>query len=200
MSTPLEVEFRENLNRVDNLIEAHRQLEEHDLGAVETRLDVLRAAVVMMHSCLEEIIRNLFLFKLPSGSVETLNKIPFMKHESSHRPKPILLGELSELRGKFIDNIIRESIDAYVNTMNLNNIAQLCECLRMADVGVEKFRSQFSNLEAMMARRHQIAHQMDRADDMELTNGPITSISLGTVESWREALSRFGELLVNEVT
>ncbi|MBK8067444.1 MAG: hypothetical protein IPK27_07385 [Rhodanobacteraceae bacterium] len=197
MSDILSVEFRENLARVDNLLNAYRALKRHSLCEKQTRMDVLRAAVVMMHSSLEEIIRNMFLIRLPGGSVEALNKIPFVGHEATHRPKQILLGDLSRFRGRFIDNIVRDSIDAYVNTMNLNNAVQLCNCLEMVSLSPEPFRNTFQDLDAMMKRRHQIAHQMDRASDLNLTADPIEKINLRIVLAWRAALQSFHRLLLD---
>lgn len=192
-------EFSENMTRVANLIAASKSLVEQGAQAQKPADDVLRAAVVFLHSSLEEIIRNLYLYRLPSAGVDSLNKVPFAAHESSHRVKNILLGELLEYQGQFVENVIRESINQYVNTLNINNANQLIDCLKLAKVPHEPFRQFFEPLNSLMKRRHQIVHQMDRSNELDPLASPITSIEVKTVDGWRENLELFAKALFEAV-
>lgn len=188
-------EFQQNITRVDSLIVAYEKLITQSAEEAEVTNDVLRAAVVFLHSCLEEIIRNLYLYNLPNASVESLNKIPFTSHEASHRPKNIQLGDLLEFRGLFVENIIQESINKYVDTLNINNSTQLVECLKLVNIPIEPLRQFFEPLNSLMQRRHQIVHQMDRSNALDPLSYPINTIDITIVKDWKEAVSGFANAL-----
>lgn len=195
MRDQLEDEFQQNTDRVKNLILAFQLLEENNIEDSETRKDILRAAVVFMHSTLEEIIRNLFIGLLPNGNNRHLNKIPFVGHEV-HHPKGILLGHLKDFNGRFVENIILESIENYVDTLNVNNTTQLSTLFEMVEISTESLRQYFPELESLMKRRHQIVHQMDRSNELDPLMEPVTNIELQTVIDWQNALHDFfSELL-----
>ncbi|WP_238912282.1 HEPN domain-containing protein [Achromobacter xylosoxidans] len=192
-------EFAENMSRVSNLIAASKDLVSQKASDIEPANDVLRAAVVFLHSSLEEIIRNLYLHRLPSAGTESLNRVPFAAHEPSHRPKSIQLGDLLEYQGQFIDNVIRKSINQYVNTLNINNASQLVDCLKLAKVPHEDLRRFFEPLDSLMKRRHQIVHQMDRTNELDPLASPVASIDANIVDSWRAALNGFATALFDVV-
>jgi hypothetical protein len=196
MRNQLEDEFQQNTDRVKNLILAFEMLEENNIGDSETRKDILRAAVVFMHSTLEEIIRNLFIGLLPDGKQEHLDKIPFVGHEV-RRSKGILLGHLRDFREIFLGNIILESIKKYVDSLNINNTTQLSTLFEMVEIPIESLRQYFPELESLMTRRHQIVHQMDRRNELDPQTEPVTNIELNTVIDWKNALHGFfSELLL----
>lgn len=188
-------EFAENISRASNLIEASKRLVAQNIDDIEPANDVLRAAVVFLHSSLEEIIRNLYLHRLPSSGAESLNKVPFASHEPSHRPKNILLGDLLEYQGQFIENVIRESINQYVNTLNINNANQLVDCLKLANIPLESLKIFLEPLDSLMKRRHQIVHQMDRTNELDPLASPINSIDANIVSAWSAALYGFATAL-----
>lgn len=184
-------EFNENITRVENLIDAYNKLDTANIGDVQVRKDVLRASVVFLHSTLEEVVRNLYLKRLPECDAKKLNKIPFAGHETTHRPKEILLGSLKEFSGMFVDNVIINSINNYVQTMNINGANQLAECLDLVDIPIAPLRQYFPSLDALMLRRHQIVHQMDRKNSYDPIQGPITDIEVCEVELWKNNLCGF---------
>lgn len=188
-------EFAENIARVENLVVASRRLAQQNIGDVQLANDVLRAAVVFLHSTLEEVIRNLYLHKLPDVAPESLNKVPFVGQESSHRPRGIQLGELLPFRGRFVENVIRESINEYVNTININNSNQLVECLKLADVSHEPLRHFYEPLDSLMKRRHQVVHQMDRSNELDPLAASVNDIDEASVVVWRSAVEGFAKAL-----
>lgn len=190
-------EYKENITRVENLIDAYKTLDEANIGDLQVRKDVLRASVVFLHSTLEEIVRNLFLLRLPNGDPKKLNKIPFVGHESTHRPKDILLGSLKEFSGQLVDNLIFHSINNYVDTMSINGANQLADCLELVDLPIHPLRKYFTSLDDLMKRRHQIVHQMDRGNSLDPLRDPITDINVSTVEQWKTDLCCFfSDLLI----
>lgn len=179
-------EFRQNNGRVSNLIATYRALQD---GRGQGRrnaqaADTLRAAVVFLHSALEEVFRNLFLWKLPQGSPSALNTIP-LKTETP-RSKGFLLGDLLAYEGRFVHNVIRESIEAHVDRLSINNLADLREGLKLIEIDTTQFEAFYAKLAASMARRHQIVHQMDRNHDVGRGNARVQTISVRQVMDWQE--------------
>lgn len=191
MFDQIKAEFQQNSGRVENLISAYRALEDNSIGDDQTRKDVLRAAVVLMHSTMEEVIRNLYRWLLPNGTQANLNKIPFVSHEPGGRPKGVMLGELLPFKGRFVSNVIVESIDRYVDTMNLNSTTQLVIALEMVSIDAATLKFSFPQLDLMMKRRHQIVHQMDRDNKFDPLEYPVSDISLDLVVDWEKALHLF---------
>lgn len=194
-------EFTQNNGRVSNLIAAYEASQTHRRqGRRDAKsADTLRAAVVFLHSALEEVFRNLFLWKLPYGSRDTLNTIPLVGTPASQRAKAFLLGDLIDHRGQFVHNVIRDSIEAYVDHMSINTVQELCVCLRMIDVVPNALDEYYSGLAASMQRRHQIVHQMDRNHTPGIGNSRVQSISVRQVKAWQDNTGRFVAALVDVV-
>ena len=134
-------EFADNIGRASNLIAASRRLA--DISGAPLAEDVLRAATVFLHASLEEVIRNLLVLRLPNVAPEKLDEIPLAVETGLRRSSKILLGSLVQFRGKFVDNVITDSIHAYVDTFNLNNTSQLAQCLELAEIETATLRQHF---------------------------------------------------------
>jgi hypothetical protein len=184
-------EFSDNLGRASNLIAASKQLAGTAADPVPLAQDVLRAAVVFLHASLEEVIRNLYVRRLPNVAPEKLDEIPLAGTPGLRRPTKLLLGALVQFRGEFVENVIKKSIDAYVDTFNLNNVNELAHCLELAEIEVDPLRSHFPALNELMLRRHQIVHQMDRTNELDPLTAPLSSLDVQTVERWELALESF---------
>jgi hypothetical protein len=190
-------EFQENQRRVENLILAADDLVAASRGEISQ--DVLRAAVVFLHSSLEEIIRNLYVRRLPNvRNVENLNKIPLLTNPPSIRPTQILLGQLASFGGMFVENVIIKSIEAFVDSFNLNNTNQLAQSLKLAEIELVDLEPYFADLNRLMARRHQIVHQMDRTNELDPLTAPLSPIGADTVRQWKVALEGFASALFIE--
>lgn len=186
-------EFHQNNARVRNLIaiyEASQNTRRQGRRDAQSA-DTLRAAVVFLHSALEEVFRNLFLWKLPSGNRDSVNLVPLIGTPANQRAKPFLLGDLIPHEGRFVHNIIRDSIDAYVDHMSLNGIHDLCSNLKMVEIESSQFEPFFPKLARCMARRHQIVHQMDRNHTPGTGNARVQSISARQVRDWQENTKGF---------
>jgi len=197
----IEVESTQNLERARSLIECYKLLELYNLGSPLHRGDLLRACVVFLHSTIEELVRNLFLSRLPHCDRSVLNEIPFSSHEANHRARGVLLGDLLEnFQGKLVENVIIDSINAYVDVLNINNTDQLSAHFVKVDVEISPLRSLMSDLNTLMFRRHQIVHQMDRSDRLDPDREPVTEITLDLVEKWFQATEELVNRVVAQVT
>ena len=189
-------EFRENQRRVENLISAAKDLSVGPPAQIELSQDVLRAAVVFLHSSLEEIVRNLYVQRLPNvQNRESLNRIPLLTDPPNIRPTQVLLGQLAQFRGQFVENVIVRSIEAYVSSFNLNNTTQLAQSLQLLEIEVVKLEEYFPELNRLMARRHQIVHQMDRTNEFDPLTVPLSPIDVISVSRWKLTLEEFASAL-----
>lgn len=103
------------------------------------------------------------------------------------------LEELAKHKGKSVADVLKESLDLYVNQRTFNNTRDLGGFLEetdlrtLADRCKKDVSADFHLLEQMILRRHQIVHQADvprgalEADD----------ISKQDVETWATAASEF---------
>ena len=92
-----------NLKRVENLVsiyENHPDAQGQGRKPAEL-LDILRAGVVLLHASLEDVLRKIAYWKLPSANPTVLDNIPLVG--LGPIPKKFLLGELAVFRGKKID-------------------------------------------------------------------------------------------------
>lgn len=193
-------EFLENQRRVENLISAAAGLAAGSPAQIELSHDVLRAAVVFLHSSLEEIVRNLYVQRLPNvKNKDNLNKIPLLTDPPNIRPAPVFLGQLAQFSGQFVENVIIKSIEAYVDSFNLNNTTQLAQSLQLVEIGVVKVEKYFPELNRLMARRHQIVHQMDRTNALDPLTVPLSPIDIETVSQWKLTLEDFASALFESV-
>src|SRR5688500_15919554 len=114
MKDKLQLTLSQNLFRVESLVrtyESHPGAKGRGRKSAEL-LDILRAAVVFLHASLEDVLRGVAAWKLPSASKEVLDEIPVVGLGAS--PRKILLGDLSQHRNKQIDDVISDSIEAYL--------------------------------------------------------------------------------------
>jgi hypothetical protein len=152
----------QNLARVENLVktyETHPQAQGKGRKSAEL-LDILRAAVVLLHASLEDVLRSTAQWKLPNAPSETLDEIPLVG--LGPNPKKFLLGDLATFRGKVVDEIFAASVAAYLEKSNYNNVGEIATVLNGMKVDVTKVSGTFPRLQELMERRHQIVHRADR--------------------------------------
>jgi hypothetical protein len=110
--------FQVNLTRVRNILAiylAGSGKRRGRRGVHET--DLLRAAVVLLHATLEEILRSLAEWKLPAASPEALAEIPLA---GAKRGTKVGLQELAGFRGQTLDQVITESVRECLERSNYN--------------------------------------------------------------------------------
>jgi len=159
--------------------------------------DVLRAATVFLHASLEDLLRSLSYWKLPDADKETIDKIPLIGCQSA--PKKFLLGELVEHKGKKVDDLIKDSVNKYLERSNYNNVEEISSLLTSIGVNVSNVNGEFSALEELMSRRHQIVHRADISTTGGQGHHRVRSISVTQVEKWIASVETFGESVLNEI-
>ena len=107
----IEKHFRENVERIENPIETYDEVTDSGKGRREVRhQDLLRAAVTFLHAALEDVVRSIAEWKLPQAGQDDLTDVglPGLKSNQFH------LGYLTYHRGKSINELLEESVNAYL--------------------------------------------------------------------------------------
>jgi len=199
MKATIESRFNQNIERVRNLADLYRDYLMGDGPGRRghSKTDVLRAAVVMLHASMEDLLRSIAYWKLPSASAQVLQNIPLV---SSAPATKFTLGALSAHRGQTVDEVIESSVNGYLERSNYNNSDEVAAFLSSVQIDVEQIRPHFGHVQPVMDRRHQIVHRADQDDEVAgRGNHRVTSIGHGTVVNWIAAVEAFGKAVLDEV-
>jgi hypothetical protein len=200
MLDEIRINLDQNLARVERLVttyESHPDSQGQGRKSAEV-LDILRAAVVLLHASVEDVLRSIARWKLPGASSDALNNVPLVGQGSN--PRKFLLGDLAAHRGKTVDQLLADSVNAYLERSNYNNTAEIAALLAAIPVDVANVNAQFSELQEMMERRHQIVHRADR--QMQVSGSgdhEIRGINKGTVRGWAASARAFCNSLFAEL-
>jgi RiboL-PSP-HEPN len=190
-------ESLENMKRVETIIGLHAKVDKADIGTENERSELLRAAVVFLHSSIEEVVRNLFVEFLPKGDTKTLNELSYFGNGLTDRSKGVLFGDLLKNHsGRFVENVIIDCINAHVDRLNINNSEQLVSQLKKVKIDTDTLSPFLDDLDQLMRRRHQIVHQMDRDDKLDPMSRAVTKIDAKTVKKWFGSVLRFNKQII----
>jgi hypothetical protein len=181
-----------NIARVHNLVSIYKLLTGSHPGRRSVgHTDVLRSAVVLLHASLEDFLRSLARLYLPAARPEIMNSIPLKGVGRSGRAERFYLGELAAHRGKTVDEVIDESIEAFLERSNYNNAHEIAYLLESLDFDLDPCRTFFPELENMMERRHQIVHRADCTSEIGKGRHHARSLSITSVERWIDVVNNF---------
>jgi hypothetical protein len=107
------------------------------------------------------------------------------------RGEKFSLGDLQQHRGKTVDSLIEESIEAYLERSNYNNTTEIATLLLNLQLEVDPCRRFFPELDKMMKRRHQIVHRADCVSETGRGRHQARSLSVTEVEKWISVVSNF---------
>ena len=177
--------YWETIQRVENLV---RLYESHPGAAGRGRRDVstadiLRAAVVLLYATVEEMCRTVEKHLLPFGSEEALNFVPLIG-TATGRPEKYFLGRLAQYRGKKVEEVIRESVDAYLDSASYASVEEFCAFLKRVGLSSRHFQKHFKELASLMKRRHHIVHQADRNEGRGSGHHTARSLGRNQVRRW----------------
>lgn len=175
--------FALNIARVRNLVTIY---ETTLAGAGQGRrshqkTDVLRAAVVLLHSSVEDVLRSLAYWKLPCATVEVLAQFPLVGNGPAMK---FNLGALAAHRGKSVDDVIKASVDSYLERSNYNNTIEVSSFLTQIGLNVAAVNHTYPLLDDLMKRRHQIVHRADKDEAGGQGNHKVRSLSPAPVKNW----------------
>jgi hypothetical protein len=177
----IRMRFEGNLDRVRNIIAIYSKLTGGGQGrrAVQDS-DLLRAAVVLLHATLEDVLRS--LAEVPLVGMKGKTKFG--------------MSDLVGFRGRTVDDVISQSVGEYLERSNYNNpgdIRLLFDRIGVPSSAVDPYAA---HLNAMMSRRHWIVHRADRNTLSGAGQHGAKSISTRAVQSWVETVEQFGRSIL----
>ena len=198
MKAQIQVQFSENLDRVKNLVliyETHLAGEGGGRRAHQ-KTDVLRAATVLLHASAEDLLRSLAYWRLPNAAANVLDQFALVGNGPAMKYS---LGALAAHRGRSVDELIKESVDSYLERSNYNSTAEVVRFLNQIALDVIPVQSTFAELDELMARRHQIVHRADIDTAGGQGNHRVRSIGVATVNRWIKNVEAFSAALLAQV-
>lgn len=157
------------------------------IDVAESSDDVLRAAVVLAHAHLEEFLRTLAAIFLPIANEQVLNGIPLAGTTQTGRPEKFFLGRLLRHKGKLVDEVIRESVEAYLDKSTFNSVTEIVSFLRAMGLELSVDQDVLKDVEEMIERRHAIVHRGDRLKIESLGDSKLQPIPSRDVLRWISA-------------
>jgi hypothetical protein len=199
----VEERFAQNISRVRSLMTAYTALVGPGGGrATVEQADILRAATILLHAALEDLLRSVEELRLPTASKEAFDgfKLVPASGVAKDAKERFTLVELAEYRGQSIDEVIGKSIDLHLEKSNYNNIGEVKSVLKRTAID-SSFLTQpaAASLEAMMKRRHLIAHRADRNPMSGRGHHAAKSIGIQLVESWTAVVDAFGKSVLTKL-
>ncbi len=186
----IEQRFLANLDRVRNVVAAY----EGRVGPGGGRptvsdADLLRAAVVLLHATLEDLIRSVLAWKLPRARAEGLRDVPLVGTKSSR----LTLADLAAHRGLLVEDVIRDSVDAMLEYSNFNNTSEVAGSLDRVGIDPKPLLDRDARaLDALMKRRHWIVHRLDRNPASGRGHHAALPLSKAAVDRWARVIHDLG--------
>lgn len=197
-----EKRFRANLARVGNLVALYDGVNaDRGQGKPATDAsDILRAAVVLLHATLEDLVRSLEYDLLPRSPASAFNDVGLAPSGAGDDEKAAMefgLDLLVGYRGRSVDDVLRGAAEFHLRLSNYNNAKQLMGVLGKYKLTLDDpTRALLSTLDPLMKRRHWIAHRAD-ANPLSGPGRPKTqSISRSSVTTWTAHVQSFGEAII----
>jgi RiboL-PSP-HEPN len=198
MKSNIRSRFNSNLGRVRSLLEVYEERKQPGSGRQTVEeADLLRAAVVFLHATLEDLLRSIARWKVPYSAADVLSGIPLV---SLPRGKTMFsLGELSAHRAKSVQDVIRESVGEHLERTSYNDTDDITRLLGHIGIDVTMVNGRFSDLQALMTRRHHIVHQADASNASGRGHHSARSIGRKAVHTWVESVEVFGDDLLSRL-
>lgn len=203
MLADLRSRFEANLGRAQGLIDIYRERTRSATGRTAVgETDLLRAAVVFIHGAVEDLLRTAAEWRLPMAEPEKLKdlRVP-LGDEPREQVSSVTIRQLAErYRDQTVASLIQASVEAHLEKKSYNNLHEVGQAF--AQLGLDWSlwpNDEKTTLHAMMARRHQIAHRVDRNPARGPGHHQAVSLNRTTVEDWLETARRFGVFLLDRL-
>jgi hypothetical protein len=187
--------FQSNVDRVRQMLGTYESSFGKGRGrrSVE-QTDILRAAVVLLHASLEDLLRSLCEWKMPGANPEAFAEIPLAGTRGKIR---FGLQDLALFRGQTVDSVVTQSVIEFLEKSSFNHPGDIKSALEKIGVDSRIASPHVSILASMISRRHWIAHRADR----NLNKGPghqaVGSLSKAMVSRWVTTVKAFGRELLS---
>ncbi|HEU5118572.1 MAG TPA: hypothetical protein VFT74_18380 [Isosphaeraceae bacterium] len=197
MPSTLESRFRENLERVHNLIELYERLCPDSKTPDIQETDLLRASVVLLHACVEDLLRTIAADRLIHRP-QVLSTIPF-PGDDMYRVKFTLADLARTYGGRRVDEVLKDAVLAYLGRRAYNNTDDIASALGEAGLPPSLVAAHASDLNILMKRRHHVVHRLDRDEEPGSAVAVLGAINVVRVRRWFEHVEAFGLSVVQHL-
>jgi hypothetical protein len=194
MKLEIEQRFAINVARVRNLItlyDSRAPATGQGRRTVEDT-DLLRAGVVLLHASMEDVIRSVLEWKLPSAPPEKLKGTPLVGSVGEKFTMP----DLAAHRGKTVDDVLAESVTASLLRSNYNHPGEVDDALERVGLPKALVDPVRDKLASAMSRRHWIVHRADRNEGKGSGYHAARPLQKRTVETWLGAVEQLGRSIL----
>jgi hypothetical protein len=197
MLTKQDVEdrFSANIARVQGLVATYDAVAGPGAGRASVgHADVLRASVILLHAALEDLLRSIEELRLPGAASNAFDRMRFLTPGGAFKDgkEKFSLVDLAAYRGQSVDDVFHAAIDGHLEHSNYNNIGEVKQALGRVGLLYTIASTNAAALEAMMKRRHWIAHRADVNRMSGRGHHVAQSIGKGLVSSWIDVVESFG--------
>ncbi|WP_148214270.1 HEPN domain-containing protein [Robiginitalea biformata] len=162
-----------------------------------SQLELLRATVVFAHSTLEDFMRSIQAWKMPSTKSDHLNDVWLLENP---RKTKFSIQEIYQFRSMKVEDLIEKSIKSYLDFQSYNQPTDLAKAIQSSGLTVsDEIKELFPKLAPLMSRRHHIVHQADRNNKVGSGHHKYKSLNLREVKDWISTIDSFAELLIIEI-
>jgi hypothetical protein len=199
MSLPVSVipfnRFLGNLARCYRLLSIVRVHQQPPLDLIYPAADILRAAIVLAHASLEDLLRSVAGNRWTLISPEEVaDELPFPGSGKVDGK----FGSLLAHRGRSIDALVEESLCKfqearyqYLDRLTLNSVDDICALLRKIKVDHSMFRREFARIAWLITRRHKVVHNADLSSEDLSQPPPLSPDDVERIFKGIDALSEF---------
>lgn len=191
--------FDANVDRVRSLVGAFDQLAPGGAGSPSmVRVDVLRAAIVLLHASLEDVVRSASERLLPHSERRVLDDIGFPDGPEKTKQK-FSLGDLHAFKGQTVDDVIQAAVSTSLQRSNYNSVAEIAGALERIGIKPQDvLEPHQATLEAFIKRRHLIVHRADKKPTVQRGRGVRLTqhLSKTTAENWLSVVSDVGRRII----
>ncbi|MFZ4579973.1 MAG: HEPN domain-containing protein [Myxococcota bacterium] len=191
--------FTYNLGRVAALIALYGKLSAGRGRPAVAETDLLRAAVVLLHASLEDVLRSIAELLLPTRPAEVFAKWELALPSSPDKKTAKLsLMDLLEFRGRDIDEVLSFAIQQHLERSNYNSFHEVARAVVELGLDPAGIREHQPDLDSMMKRRHRIAHRADRNATIGRGQYSAAHLAHKTVETWLQAVRSTGDKILEQ--
>jgi hypothetical protein len=187
--------FDSNIQRIDSLVALYSQIKSTSMSDKNKEFkftDMLRAAVVFMHSSFEEYFRNVLTKWMPTrGSRDALKNISLPKDAGKNGVKYTLYDFL-EFKDKTVSEIFRDSVIEHMSRASFNNYTEICSWGKKIGLSFDSFKCA-TDLDKAINRRHKIVHEAD------MTEKQIRPIKEPSVTLWKESYEQLVDIIETQI-
>ena len=147
-----------------------------DIGEESTKEDfafyfagMVQHIIVMLHATMEDVVRTVARWRLPRADPHQLKDIPIARPEALGEVKLKELGQLVPHLGMTVDDLVRHSVDLWLDHQTFNSAPQVAAMLARIGIPLDKVRTYFPAIDRISTFRHQIVHTGSINDEAFLT-------------------------------